>query len=57
MEHAAKLLLISNKNVNTISAECGYNNVSYFIMTFTKYYGLSPHKHAFYNKYEYSYNK
>ncbi|MBB9725943.1 helix-turn-helix domain-containing protein [Escherichia coli] len=61
MEHAAKLLLISNKNVNTISAECGYNNVSYFIMTFTKYYGLSPHKYAqkyaLYNKYEYSYNK
>ncbi|EAM1080579.1 helix-turn-helix domain-containing protein [Salmonella enterica] len=46
IQHAAWLLLISNKNVNTISSECGYNSVSYFIMTFTGYYGVSPHQYA-----------
>ncbi|EBM4432500.1 helix-turn-helix domain-containing protein, partial [Salmonella enterica] len=46
VQHAARLLLISEKNINSISAECGYNNVSYFIMTFSNYYGLSPHHYA-----------
>ncbi len=46
VQHAANQLLISNKNINTISAECGYSSVSYFIMTFTAYYGLSPHQYA-----------
>lgn len=46
MEHAAKSLLIHNKSVKSISTECGYNNVSYFIMIFTNYYGLSPHRYA-----------
>ncbi|HGB5543833.1 TPA: helix-turn-helix domain-containing protein, partial [Salmonella enterica subsp. enterica serovar Muenchen] len=46
VQHAARLLLIGNKNISTISAECGYSSVSYFIMTFTAYYGLSPHQYA-----------
>ncbi|EDJ1003478.1 hypothetical protein GE856_23125 [Salmonella enterica] len=46
VQHAANQLLVSNKNINTISAECGYSSVSYFIMTFTAYYGLSPHQYA-----------
>ncbi|EHW9473954.1 AraC family transcriptional regulator, partial [Salmonella enterica] len=28
------------------SSECGYKSVSYFIMTFTGYYGVSPHQYA-----------
>lgn len=46
MQYAARMLLISNKNINSISAECGYNSASYFIMTFRNYYGLSPHHYA-----------
>ncbi|OSL82215.1 putative HTH-type transcriptional regulator GadX [Escherichia coli TA249] len=54
MEQAARLLSINDKNVNTVSAECGYTNVSYFIKVFTCYYGVSPRKyaqkHAFYKQ-------
>ncbi|EDW8498245.1 helix-turn-helix domain-containing protein [Salmonella enterica subsp. enterica serovar Enteritidis] len=46
MQHAAGQLSISNKNVKSISAECGYSNVSYFITTFTNHFGLSPHHYA-----------
>ncbi|EBX5888830.1 AraC family transcriptional regulator [Salmonella enterica subsp. enterica serovar Reading] len=46
MEHAAKQLLISNKNITQISAECGYSSASYFITIFTIFFGVRPSSYA-----------
>lgn len=42
MEHAANILAHTDKQVQTIAAECGILDVNYFIKIFKKYYGLTP---------------
>ncbi|EGT9239781.1 helix-turn-helix transcriptional regulator [Salmonella enterica] len=46
MEYAAKQLLISNKNINQIAAECGYSSTSYFITVFTCFFGMLPNRYV-----------
>jgi len=41
IEHAAHLLLTTEKTVAEIAPECGYQNVNYFHKVFRKYVGLS----------------
>lgn len=42
LEHAAKLLLISNLNVTDICYECGFENLSWFYKSFAQKYGVTP---------------
>ncbi|KAF1296671.1 DNA-binding response regulator [Enterococcus sp. JM4C] len=42
MEKAQNLLLHSEKNINEIADEIGYNNSTYFSKMFKKMYGVSP---------------
>ena len=42
LEHAAKLLLISNLQVTDICYECGFDNLSWFYKSFAKKYGATP---------------
>lgn len=42
INHAEKALLSSNKTITQISAECGFNNVSYFISTYKRFKGVTP---------------
>lgn len=42
LEKAVELLSFSNLNIEQISIEVGYGNVSYFINLFGKHYGISP---------------
>ncbi len=42
LEHAAKLLLISNLQVTDICYECGFDNLSWFYKSFAKKYGVTP---------------
>lgn len=44
MEHAAYILKHTDKQVQTISEECGILDVNYFIKIFKKYYDMSPTK-------------
>ncbi len=42
INQAERLLASSEKSVMDIALECGYNNVSYFIMLFKKHKGITP---------------
>lgn len=42
LSQAERLLASSDKSVMEIALECGYNNVSYFIMIFKKQKGVTP---------------
>lgn len=44
MEHAANLLKNTTKRIVTIAEEVGYQNTSYFIRVFKKYYAVTPQK-------------
>ena len=45
LEKAAQALQFTEKQVSAICYEVGFDNVSYFIRAFKKYYGLSPLKY------------
>ncbi len=45
VDHAEQLLLTTNKSVTEVAAECGYNNVSYFISVYKQLKGYTP-KHS-----------
>ena len=42
ISHAEQLLLTTQKSVTEIAAECGYNNVSYFISVYRRLKGTTP---------------
>ncbi|EDS1887517.1 helix-turn-helix transcriptional regulator, partial [Salmonella enterica subsp. enterica serovar Sandiego] len=42
MEHAARQLLLGEKNINSVAISCGYNQTSYFIGVFNAYFGVTP---------------
>ncbi|ELU6787704.1 helix-turn-helix domain-containing protein [Salmonella enterica] len=42
MEHAARQLLLGEKNINSVAIDCGYNQTSYFIGIFNAYFGVTP---------------
>lgn len=42
LSQAERLLASSEKSVMDIALECGYNNVSYFIMLFKRHKGVTP---------------
>ena len=42
IDRARKLLLTTNKSITEIALECGYNNISYFIMTYRTHRGITP---------------
>lgn len=42
MNHAFKLIVTTEKHINTISKEVGYASTSYFIRNFKKYFGITP---------------
>lgn len=44
---AEQLLLTTQKSVTEIAAECGYNNVSYFISVYRKMKGTTPRRTSF----------
>ncbi len=44
IEHAAQLLLLTNKSVSEIAADCGYDNLEHFSRQFKKHHGVSPKK-------------
>lgn len=44
IEYAQKLLLSTNRTIEAIAIETGYNDVSTFYKNFTKYTGVSPRK-------------
>jgi len=43
INHAEKALISSDRSVTEISAECGFNNVSYFISTYRRIKGITPY--------------
>lgn len=45
IERAAERLRGSDLSVTDISLECGFNDLSYFIKTFRKAYGISPNRY------------
>lgn len=47
IERAAEALAEEEKSVTDIALECGFNDLSYFIKTFRRHYGVSPN---FYRK-------
>lgn len=42
INHAEKALLSTEKCITDIAADCGFNNVSYFISTYKKIKGITP---------------
>ena len=44
MQSAYHLIKHSDKSVTEIASEVGYNNLSYFIQKFKKFYGITPSK-------------
>lgn len=45
LEHAKKLLLETNLNINQICYDCGFINSSHFIKSFKEMYNLTPHQY------------
>lgn len=45
LERSSKLLLTTNKNINEICFESGFNNASHFCQLFNKQYQISPLKY------------
>lgn len=46
VNHAEQMLLTTSRSVTEIAAECGYNNVSYFISVYRRIKGMTPRKTA-----------
>ncbi|MBO5270763.1 MAG: AraC family transcriptional regulator [Clostridia bacterium] len=46
VNHAERLLRTTKKTVTEIAAECGYNNVSYFIAVYRRMKGMTPREAA-----------
>lgn len=44
IDRARKLLLTTDKSVTEVALECGYNNLSYFIMLYRKMRGVTPNE-------------
>lgn len=44
VNHAEQMLLTTTKSVTEIAAECGYNNVSYFISVYRRMKGTTPRR-------------
>lgn len=42
LEHACRLLLLSNLNITDICYECGFENLSWFYKIFAEHYGTTP---------------
>lgn len=42
---AKQLMLFTNKSLETVSLECGFNSYSYFFRRFKSIYGMSPHEY------------
>lgn len=42
VNHAEQMLLTTGKSVTEIAAECGYNNLSYFISVYRRLKGVTP---------------
>ena len=42
LEHAGKLLKVSNMPLKEVAEKCGYNSTSFFSRAFKKKYGISP---------------
>ena len=42
LNHAKKLLLIPDMNIQDISSQIGYENVTHFIKLFKKYFQITP---------------
>jgi len=49
LAHARRLLIETDKYINEIGFECGYNNIPYFTRLFKKRYDLSPNEVRFQN--------
>ena len=45
MKKAAQMLEDSNLKVSDVAVCVGYNDVSYFIQTFKKYYDMTPEQY------------
>ena len=45
LEVASKMLSESNKRIETIGYEVGFNNKSYFYRVFKKHYGVTPEEY------------
>ena len=43
LEKAASLLSTTDLSVTEVALQCGYTNISYFIRSFKKFFGTSPH--------------
>ena len=43
LEKAASLLSTTDLSVTEVALQCGYTNISYFIRSFKKVFGTSPH--------------
>lgn len=50
MQMAAKLILNDNHHINTVSSRIGMSSTSYFIKTFSSYYGVTPKQFYLYYK-------
>ena len=46
LEKAAALLATTDLSVTEVALRCGYTNISYFIRSFKKFFGSSPHSFA-----------
>ena len=44
LNYAQRLILNTDMSINEIAAACGYNDTSFFIMQYKKYYGTTPTK-------------
>lgn len=45
LDYARRLLLSTNKPINEIALEAGYQDISYFCRTFKQYEGIPPHEY------------
>lgn len=45
INHADKLMFLSDRSVTEIAMECGFNDVSYFIAQYKAIRGVTPHKY------------
>ncbi|WP_236410261.1 helix-turn-helix domain-containing protein, partial [Escherichia coli] len=40
-----RLLIYSNHTVGKVAGICGYDNASYFVSVFRRYFGVPPHQY------------
>ena len=44
INHAEKLMMLTNRSITEIAMECGFNDVSYFISQYKSLRGVTPNK-------------